>query len=218
MKTYTDEWKAQLLAGGGITHGAVLFGVDPPVGFWGGYGDLEIDGDTYTGIGARGLVTAAGGQLGSIEAETQLSLSGVDPDQLALVSTSRIKRAAVKIWRLGCNPTGSTVLDATVFTRGRVATAGREEVIGGEAALKVSVEGASSGMGRRGGRMTTDGDQRLIDPDDTALSRIGAAAVKTIYWGGQPPAGPGFVFPGASMVNGILGLQGLSPIGGGGGR
>ena len=51
--------------------------------------------------------------------------------------------------------------------------------------------GLAKGLGRKGGRMRTDADQRLIDPDDGFFKNVAYAGAKTLYWGGQRPATAG---------------------------
>ena len=75
-----------------------------------------------------------------------------------------------------------------MFTRGRVDTLMTEETVGAEARITVSVENAARGLGRRGSRMRTDADQRLIDPNDGAFKSISYAGQKTLYWGGKKPS------------------------------
>jgi hypothetical protein len=62
-----------------------------------------------------------------------------------------------------------------------------DEVIGG-AAIKVAVESAARGLGRSGGRMRSDSDQRLINATDGYFKNTAYAPEKMLYWGGKRPA------------------------------
>jgi hypothetical protein len=187
MKIYNSAWVAALEKGEAVTHGAIKIetnGYDPLL-VWGGHGTLTLDAEDYVGIAERGLVTVAGGQLGSGEQGINIRLSGVDPDtEIDLLSA---KRAPVLIWRLGFDNSGRTLLDATKFTRGRIDQLYREETVGGESMIVGEVEGAVRGMGRHSARMRSDADQRMIAPNDAGFRNIASAGEKSLYWGGQKP-------------------------------
>lgn len=160
-----------------------------PLCFWGGYGDLILDAgdgpETYVGVGDRGLVTVTGRRIGTAEQSIELTLSGVDPD--IDLNTAVARDASVLIWRLGFDSSGRTLLDASVFDRGKVDDLFREEVVGGEATIRLMVEGAARGLGRSTNRMCTDADQRNIRDSDPFFSKIGYAHQKKLYWGGPKP-------------------------------
>jgi hypothetical protein len=80
------------------------------------------------------------------------------------------------------------LLGAYVFTRGRVDELRTIESIGGAAAIQVAVEGAARGLGRRGGRLRSDSDQRLVSANDGFFKHVSYAGQKTVYWGGKKPA------------------------------
>jgi len=58
------------------------------------------------------------------------------------------------------------------------------------------LETAARGLGRRGARMRSDADQRLLDPADGFFKHISYAAEKNLYWGGKRPARAGSALPG----------------------
>jgi hypothetical protein len=163
---------------------------------WGGYGPLTLAGETYTGIGHAGLVTATGGSRGSAATGLTLTLSGVDPDAAGLIAPGEVRDAPVTIWRLIFDGGGAVLLDASVYARGRCDRLTREETPGRTANITVNVETAAMGLGRRSGRMRTDPDQRLITPADGGLKHVSYAGQKTLYLGGKPPAQAGQGLPG----------------------
>lgn len=205
MKTFSLEAEAALAAGDAVAHGAVRIGAAPNIiRFWGGHGVLTIDGEAYLGIGHRGLVSVSGGSLGGAEAGTEIVLSGVDPDIAGRLNLKAIRGQPVVIYRLFFNGTGARLLHAAVYQRGRVDRAPRQETPGGTSTIRIAVEGAARGLGRRSERMRTDSDQRLISASDGGLRRIGHAAEKQIYLGGKPPQRAGQAFGGVSPAAGVF--------------
>lgn len=188
MKLFTDTAKAAIRRGDAIVAGAVEIMCDPPVRLWSGEGNLPLDGHIYLGIGDRALAQVSGSAIGGAAQGLSLSLSGVDPDVIPLVDADELRGCGVACWRLIFDSSGTQMLDAHVFDRGRVDAAPTDETVGGEATIGVTVEGAARGLGRRGGRMRTDADQRLIDASDGGFSRVSYAGARTLYWGGQKPA------------------------------
>lgn len=196
MKILPTEALAALERGDAVVSAAVRIALPVPALFWGGMGSLEVEGETYVGVGDRGVVKSTRGAIGTAEYKTELKLSGVDPDIAAAVDLKALRGKGVVIRRLIFDSSGSILLAATVWLRGRVDLATLDETVGGASALVVSVEGAVRGLGRRSERMRSDADQRLIDPTDSSLRRIAYAGDKQIYWGGKIPARAGRLFQG----------------------
>lgn len=175
----------------GAGNGALTFNItaigDGGLRIWGGYGPIEIGGEIYEGIGARGLAQQNAGAIGGVAQGMTLSLSGLEPVVLELLDSEEIKAAPVVLFRLIFAGDGKTLLDAHVFDRGRVDTVDSDETIGGEAAIMVAVESAARGLGRSGARRRSDSDQRMIDPDDGYFKHTAYAGQKVLYWGGKKP-------------------------------
>lgn len=136
--------------------------------------------------------------MGGIAQNTTLSLSGIEPDLLALLDPAEIKGAPVTVWSLVFDTSGTVLLDAFVYRRGRVDRIPVRETSGGTATISVEVESPGRGLGRRTGRLRADADQRLIDPNDGGMRRVSFAASKTLYWGGRRPATAGSALGGGS--------------------
>lgn len=186
MKSFSDEYLDALEAGGVIDVGAVAIYCQPdPVLVWGGYGDIILDGESYRGIGDRGLVSASGAAIGGQAQNLTLSLSGIDPDNLALFSAMTLRDAPVKVWRLGFDSSGTKLLDASVYSRGRLDQVPREDAEDGTATLRALVESAAMGLGRQSGRRNSDADQRLISPTDGSMKAVSYAPKKQLNWGGK---------------------------------
>lgn len=188
MKSFSSETLAALAAGDVIVSGAVYLATAPvPIRVWGGHGQITIDGDLFAGVGDAGLVSASSGTLGGAEMGADLTLSGVDPDVMAAVDLAPLRGVEAVIWRLVFNGAGTRVLHAGVWLRGRVDSAELEDTPGGTSIIRVGIEGAARGLGRRSERMRTDADQRLISPTDGGFRHVVHAGEKTIYFGGQKP-------------------------------
>jgi len=188
MKLFSDEAKAAIERGDAITAGAVEILCDPPIRVWGGYGTITIDGEDFDGIGDRGLASVSGSAIGGAEQNITLSLSGVEPDVLETFNAALLRRAITVVRRLIFDSSGTQLLHSEVFTRGRLDQIPVEETPGGTSTITASVETAARGLGRRGGRMRTDADQRLIKATDGGFKAIAYAGQKNLYWGGKKPA------------------------------
>lgn len=178
-----------------------------PIRLWGGYGPIEIDGEDYQGIGDRGLVQQTAGAIGGVAQGLVLSLSGIEPEALALLDGTELRGASVVIYRLIFASDGKTLLDAHVFDRGHVDTVETSEVIGAGAAIKVSVETTARGLGRAGARMRSDSDQRLINGSDGYFRNTAYAGEKTLYWGGRVPNHARGVLGGSTGSLGVFGAM-----------
>lgn len=196
MKSIAPAALAALEAGAAIVSGAASIACTPPVRVWGGPHEITLGGEVYLPLGDRALVQVAGGALGDAAQDITLSLSGIDPETAALLETTGLSGASVVVWRLIFSGDGNSLLDAGIWGRGRVDTVSREEEIGGTAAIVLQVENAAKGLGRRGARMRSDADQRLIDPLDGFFKNAAYAGEKTLYWGGRRPARAGSALPG----------------------
>lgn len=210
MKTFSAEAMAAIEAGDAVVSGAVLIEADDAVRVWGGWGTIEIDGQLFEGLGSRGLAQVSGRSIGGSEQNVTLTLSGIDPVVLDALDDAGVRDAWVTLWRLIFASDAKRLLDVHVFDRGRLDDLITDETIGGEAMLSALIEGAARGLGRRGGRMRTDADQRLVKPTDGFFRNVSFAGEKMLYWGGQKPTTAGSAFPGS-------GGPGMG-LGGGGGR
>lgn len=190
MKVYASNWTAALAAGGVRTAGAVKIEATTDFLVWGGAGNLVLNGETYIGIGDAGLVSVSGSQIGGTEDAISLVLSGVDPEAAALMDTSGSRNARVTTWRLGFDVSGTSLLDASIFDRGRLDKLSRDDQpgAGGKATVTATVETAIRGLGKMTGRRTADADQRAILATDPTCSKVTQAGQLTLAWGGKPPA------------------------------
>lgn len=207
MKVFSAEALAAMIAGTAIVSGAVSIACSDPVAAWGGHGTLDLSAyggeSAYLGIGDRGLAQTTNAALGGTAQGLTLTLSGIDPDLVGLITDAQLRGARAVFWRLIFDGSGTRMLDAHVFTRGRVDTAPIEDEVGRVSALMLSIEGPARGLGRRGGRMRTDADQRLVEPTDGGMRHVSYAAQKQLYWGGQRPAQAGAALGGINPGVGV---------------
>jgi hypothetical protein len=193
VKIFSDEAMAAIERGDAIVGGAAEIMCDPPIRVWGGYGRQVIDGETFDGIGDAGLASSSGNALGGSEQNVTLELSGVEPAVLATFDAAMLRRAVAVVRRLIFDSSGTRMLHAEVFARGTLDQVPVEETPGGTSTITAMVETAARGLGRRGGRMRTDADQRLIKATDGGFKAIAYAGQKNLYWGGKKPATAGSV-------------------------
>lgn len=208
MKTFADPAQAAIERGDAIVSGAIAIYSDPAIFVWGGLDFLTFAGDTgdetYQPLGDRGFAQLTAGALGGAAQNVTVTLSGIDPAALEVLDAAEVARAPTVIRRLIFDNAGRTLLDAYVFTRGRVDTVQSVETIGGQAAIQVQIETAARGLGRRGGRMRSDADQRLVNPTDGFFKNVSFAAQKTLYWGGKRPATAGGALGGVGAGGSVL--------------
>ncbi|MBD3746728.1 MAG: hypothetical protein IE932_11015 [Sphingopyxis terrae] len=191
MKAISAAALQALADGTAIVVGAVKIDADPPIRVWGGHGPIELGGEPFDPIGDRSLVQVAGGALGASEQSITLSLSGIEEHVLELLDAEEVEQAPATLWRMIFKGDGVTLLDAHIWKRGRLDELLREDEIGGTSTLTANLETAARGLGRSGGRMRSDADQRLIKANDGFFRNIAFAGEKTLYWGGRKPATAG---------------------------
>lgn len=199
MKSYNEAALAAYAGGTAMSVGAVEIYGATPFFAWGGDGTLTmIGGDgashDFVGLGAKALVEVGGGALGGAAQNVTLTLSGIDAAVIAAVDTASVRGAPVVVWELTFDGSGQTLLDAHIFTRGSADRLPRSEQPGGTGTIQLLVETAANGLGRRGARMRTDADQRMIKSTDGGCKHVSYAGEKQLYWGGKRPATAGGAF------------------------
>lgn len=197
MRSLATAARAAIEDGTARIAGAVeILARDEPIRVWSGHGILPLDGADYLPLGDREVGIATGAALGGIAQNLSLSLSGIEPALVELLDAASVKNAPVRVMTLIFDGSGTVLLDWFVHRRGRVDRVIVRETSGGTATITVEVEGPGRGLGRRTGRMRSDADQRLIDPDDGGMRQVSFAAEKTLYWGGRRPSRAGDAYGG----------------------
>lgn len=211
MKSITSAAKAALANGTAIVVGAVKIEGEETIRVWGGHGPLILAGEAepFLPLGDRGLVQTAGGALGGAAQAISLVVSGIDPDALEVDDTDTVKGAPTTLWRLIFAGDGTTLLDISIWSRGRLDEVIREDQVGGTSTISANLETAARGLGRSGARMRSDADQRLVKANDGFFRNVSFAGEKTLYWGGRKPE---------NARDALGGSDGGGYGGGGGGR
>lgn len=203
MKIFSDDARAAIEEGSATSASAIEILCDPPVRVWSGYEPREIDGVVHQPIGDAGLVKSTGASLGGADQGITLELSGVEPASLALFDASMLRRAPVIVRRAIFDSSATRMLDVQPFARGSIDQVPVEDTAGGTSVIRAMVETAARGLGRRGGRMRTDADQRLISPTDGGMRKISYAGQVNLYWGGKKPANASAALPGSGSAAGV---------------
>ncbi|HWA22333.1 MAG TPA: hypothetical protein VG735_08065 [Caulobacterales bacterium] len=189
MKTLSEDAIARLASGDPVIAGAAQFEFSQTWRFWSGYGPLTINANVFTGIGARALITPIEGQVGGAADGLTLTVSALDPDIAASIEDEDYHQKPVTIWRLIFDANGVNLIYASVWLRGRVDTIEQVETIGGDATLEIAVEGPFLDMSRKGARIASDTDQRVLGgASDGTMKHISVAGQQTLYWGKRPAA------------------------------
>ncbi len=186
MKTLPEEAVEALAGRAPIVAGAARFAFGETFRVWSGFGDLEIDEEVYKGIGANALIVPTGSQTGGSAEGVRLTLSGLDPDVAQTIEDEGYHQKPVTIWRLIFSPE-HVLLGAAVYLRGRVDTVTITEQVGGDSSIEFDIEGPRRDMSRRGSRIRSNTDQRVLGGSgDAAFKHVTYAGRKTLVWGQKP--------------------------------
>jgi len=148
---------------------------------WGGYGEIDIDGDEYIGGGSLLNISA-------IEETTEIAargasvvLSGLDPAIISIALEENYQNRACTI-RVGTLADNGTVDGSYTLFRGRIDQMTIEES-GETASVSVAVENRLIDLERPRSRRYTNEDQVSLYPGDTGFSYVNDLQDKTIDWG-----------------------------------
>jgi hypothetical protein len=126
---------------------------------------------------------------GDSTSSVRLSDLGVGPSSSAhsvFFSTAEAARAAFGVQTLTGASTYHLYINDSPITDNSGGLSIRVER--GSATIELSIEGAARGLVRRGGRIRSDADQRLVSSTDGFYRVVSAAPKKTLYWGGKRPS------------------------------
>lgn len=198
MRPFSSEAIAALEAGEARIHGALKLIFDETHRYWSGSGILDWGDGDYLGVQSASLLPTLGGALGGDAAGLELGLSGIDPDIAAATLDENFRQKPAIIFRLIFDLDGANLLDARPWLRTKVDDMPLDETIGGASTISLMLEGAARDMQRRGSRMLSDSDQRVLGGAlDGSLRKVGVAGQKINYWGQRktPPAAPQVSYP-----------------------
>jgi len=192
-------------------HTSAAIFVNAPVltNIWGGAGELVLQvpnaNTIYKGIQADTLSPAATFEIGNASNGITMKISGADPQLVPLMLEADLRGRDCIIHRLYFTKSDAELLHIEPFFFGAVDRVLLKDNPGGSSDVEVMIEGETQSLSRVGGRIASDQDQRLIDPNDSGMSFISHAGEKTLYWGALPPARSGKVINGGVIATGSRG-------------
>jgi hypothetical protein len=157
-----------------------------PLRVWSGAGDLEWNGDTFTGVGSYGGVSAVEETKKASANGIELSLSGIPSDLIGRAMTDDYRNRRVWLWLalFGTGGDGQFAMmdDPMQIFGGRMDTM-RVSDSGDTSEIVVSCESRLIDMDRPRERRYTDADQKELYPGDRGCEFVAAASEKNIFWG-----------------------------------
>jgi hypothetical protein len=155
-----------------------------PINVWTGYGSIPWGGHTWQGIGDLGGFAVIE-EASSVEAKgTTLTLSGVDPANLAAVMTEFQLGGATAIY-LGLFAGGFLIGDPIPVWAG-VTDQATVDAPAETATIAVNCESQLLDMDNAPNRRYSNDDQQLDYPGDQGMQFVNAIQEVTIYWGQTP--------------------------------
>jgi len=150
--------------------------------FWGGYGDITIDGNTYLGLGTFGSVSEIPESTENKATGITLSLSGIPSDLIAAALDSEYQGNACSVYLGALDDTHAVISSPYKVFSGVVDTMTVNQQ--SEAAtISINVENRMLDFERPRARRYTDEDQRSRFSYDNAFRYVGALQEKQINWG-----------------------------------
>jgi hypothetical protein len=184
--------------------------------FFSGVGKMLLPGepetDIFKGVGSRALIVPISSQIGGAAEGVTITLSALDPDIAATIESVDYAGKPFTIWRLVFTPDApSILLGAMVFMRGRLDYVTVTEKVGGQASIEFHIEGPRRDMSRRGARIRSNADQRVLGGvNDGGLKYVSTVARKTLRWGQKPETAGSVHGGGSTGGSGHGGLQSRS--------
>ena len=164
--------------------------------FWSGFGDLVLNGNTFTGSGELGIVSVSSETANLVAERKTFRLSGVDP---SIVAESDIDgsfgRSVIEYFGF-LNSAAMTLIAAPeVNWEGRIDSFRR--VDGKEPIIEVNAEHRMVLLDRTDGWRYTHEHQQQFFSGDNGFDQLAALETKTVIWGGRRAVvgttGPRFV-------------------------
>lgn len=187
MKELSDEAIAAIGDHRIVRAAAAVFSFGETFRYWSGYGPIEIDSNAYEGIGAVALITPIAQELGGAAEGVTIELSDLDPAIAQGIEAQDYHQKPCVLTELFFNHARTTILGSATLVRGKVDTIVTRDIVGGPSTVRIAIEGPRRDMSRRGARVRSDADQRLLGGStDGGLKHVSVAGRKTLYWGKRP--------------------------------
>lgn len=150
------------------------------VRLWNGYGDLMIDGASYTGAGSL-LNVSSVEETGEIAARgVTMTLSGISSELISVALTENYQNRSAKVY-IGTIADDNSVSAYQLFG-GRLDVMTIEES-GETATISVTAENRLIDLERPRTRRFTSEDQKSLYPGDLGLDYVNDLQDKTLDWG-----------------------------------
>lgn len=150
-------------------------------------GDIVIDGQTYTGVGALGGIDPVKQSANNGPASLNLSLTGLDPTLVAETLNERTAGSKVKIMICSLDD-DFKVTSASIIFAGRVST--QRFAYGQEMSIEVEVVDRLADWQRKGSRRFDQESHTNEYPGDDFCRFIAQMSEKPISWGSAKDAPP----------------------------
>jgi len=156
---------------------------DGAVRAWSGIGDLEWDGNTYTGVGDFGAVDRIDETGDQSARGMSFTLSGIPSGLITTALTDSYQGRTCSLWLAVFNTsTGAIIADPYLFFSGRMDVMAISD--GGEtASITLTGESRLIDLNRPRSRRYTNEDQLIDYPDDLGLEYVAGLQDKKVYWG-----------------------------------
>jgi hypothetical protein len=152
--------------------------------FWNGIGDIDFDGNTYTG--SANLITFSEiTESQSIEANgVKFTLNGISSSIISTVldSNNELQRGTVDLWMACLDSDGNIITSPFKLFSGNVDTSDIEEA-GEVANISISAESKLIALKRTRVRRYTPEDQKLEYAGDKFFDFVASLQDKNLEWG-----------------------------------
>jgi len=150
--------------------------------FWTGYGDLSVDGKSWTGIG-RVLGISEATEAADLSAEgVTVMLSGLDTSVLSAILNENYKLRPLVIYVGALDDDNVPVSSLYQTFSGRIDTINIQED-GEKVTIAINAESRLIDLNRPRTRKLTDAEQQSRYPNDTSLAQVALLADRQLDWG-----------------------------------
>jgi hypothetical protein len=157
-----------------------------PLRVWSGAGDLEWNGDTFTGVGSYGGVSAVEETKKASANGIELSLSGVPSNLVNLAMADHYRGRRIRLWMALFDTDGGgqfAMMDNPIQIFGGRMDTMRISDSGDTSRIVVSCESRLIDMERPRERRYADADQQELYPGDRGFEYVASLADKEVLWG-----------------------------------
>lgn len=158
--------------------------IDHPDGLfraWTGIGSLEYAGETWIGLGLLGQIHPVNSVTDLSIQEVRFSLSGVEPETLAML-TGAVRRRSAQAWLAALDDDGKVVSDPFQLLDCEMDTQDFSVDEDGTASIVILARSGFYSLERAVNEVWSDEDQQRRFPGDTGLSDLASLQNQDILW------------------------------------